>query len=123
MFGTQRSPPTTAVSSGFAPTFTRSTTVSVAGSTFAIEPVSSETHRLVVSGVTQSGALSSSESTTRFEAGSILLRVGEEEEGLRWLRSALRVDPTHRPTHRALADYYQRKGDKEQAEKHRKMGR
>jgi tetratricopeptide (TPR) repeat protein len=57
----------------------------------------------------------------RSEAGSILLRIGEEEEGLRWLRSALRVDPKHRPTHRALADYYRRKGDKERAEKHRKL--
>jgi predicted Zn-dependent protease len=47
----------------------------------------------------------------RAEAGAILLKLGEEEEGLRWLRSALRVDPKHRATHRALADYYQRKGD------------
>jgi tetratricopeptide (TPR) repeat protein len=57
----------------------------------------------------------------RAEAGMILLRLGEEKEGLRWLRSALRVDPKHKPTHRALADYYQRKGDKERAEKHRKL--
>jgi tetratricopeptide (TPR) repeat protein len=57
----------------------------------------------------------------RSEAGLILLRLGEEEEGLRWLRSALRLDPKHRATHRALADYYQRKGDKERAEKHRKL--
>ncbi len=58
----------------------------------------------------------------RAEAGAILLKMGEEEEGLRWLRSALRADPKHRPTHRALADYYQRKGDEERAEKHRKLG-
>jgi tetratricopeptide (TPR) repeat protein len=57
----------------------------------------------------------------RSEAGAILLKLGEEEEGLRWLRSALRADPKYRAAHRALADYYQRKGDKERAEKHRKL--
>jgi tetratricopeptide (TPR) repeat protein len=57
----------------------------------------------------------------RCEAGLILLRLGEEKEGLRWLRSALRVDPKHRATHGALADYYRAKGDKELAEKHGKL--
>jgi tetratricopeptide (TPR) repeat protein len=59
----------------------------------------------------------------RSEAGRILLRLGEEDEGLRWLRSALRLDPKHGPAHRALADYYQRKGDKERAEQHRELAR
>ena len=57
----------------------------------------------------------------RAEAGAILLRIGQEEEGLRWLRSALRADPKHKPTHRALADYYQRKGDKERAAQHQRL--
>jgi tetratricopeptide (TPR) repeat protein len=57
----------------------------------------------------------------RSEAGTILLKLGEDEEGLRWLRSALRVGAKHRATHRALADYYRAKGDKDRAEKHRKL--
>jgi predicted Zn-dependent protease len=47
----------------------------------------------------------------RSEAGTILLKIGEEDEGLRWLGSALRADPKHRATHRALAEYYRAKGD------------
>ena len=43
-------------------------------------------------------------------AGEVLLRNGQEEEGLRWLRSALAVQPDHAATHRTLAGYYQTKG-------------
>ena len=55
------------------------------------------------------------------ELGRLLLRTGQRDEGLRWLHSALRVSPRHRATHRALVDYYQRKGDKQRAEIHRKL--
>jgi tetratricopeptide (TPR) repeat protein len=57
----------------------------------------------------------------RREAGEILLRNGQEEEGLRWLRSALEQDPANRPTHRALADYFDRHGDKAEAQRHREL--
>jgi tetratricopeptide (TPR) repeat protein len=57
----------------------------------------------------------------RCEAGLLLLRNGLESEGLRWLESALVEDPRHAPTHQALADYYQRAGNSELAEQHRRI--
>ena len=55
----------------------------------------------------------------RREAGVIFLQNGQDEEGLRWLTSALRQDPRHPATHRALAEYYERKGQSQQAAIHR----
>jgi Tfp pilus assembly protein PilF len=57
----------------------------------------------------------------RHEAGTIFLRSGQAKEGLRWLYSALQEEPQHRPTHRALADYYESIGDKAQAAWHRRQ--
>ncbi|MCI0457695.1 MAG: tetratricopeptide repeat protein [Gemmataceae bacterium] len=57
----------------------------------------------------------------RYEAGLILMRNGKESEGIRWLESALQEDPRHAATHRALAEYYERNGDKERAEQHRQL--
>jgi tetratricopeptide (TPR) repeat protein len=41
----------------------------------------------------------------RYEAALICLRNGQEQEGLRWLKGALQVDPQYRPAQQALADY------------------
>jgi tetratricopeptide (TPR) repeat protein len=41
----------------------------------------------------------------RCEVGRILLRSGQERQGLRWLHSALRIDPQHRATRQALAEH------------------
>ena len=57
----------------------------------------------------------------RLEAGLIRLRNGNEREGLRWLLSALKQAPQHRPTHAALADYYEQAGKPELAAKHRRQ--
>ncbi len=57
----------------------------------------------------------------RYEAGVIFLRTGQDKEGVRWLMSALQEDPQHSLTHQALADYYQRAGDPEQADWHRRQ--
>ena len=57
----------------------------------------------------------------RLEAGRILLRLGKAPEGLRLLRTALLEDPRHRPTHQALADYYERAGNRERAARHRRL--
>lgn len=46
----------------------------------------------------------------RREMGELFLRNGRDAEGLRWLESALRQQPDHEPTHRLLADYYERLG-------------
>jgi predicted Zn-dependent protease len=55
------------------------------------------------------------------EAGTILLQIGQERLGLYWLHQALRRDPNHQQAHRALADHYDRAGDKEKADSHRKQ--
>jgi tetratricopeptide (TPR) repeat protein len=41
--------------------------------------------------------------------GQILLRSGQEEEGVRWLQNSLRLDPAYVPARQALADYLSRK--------------
>lgn len=55
-----------------------------------------------------------------YEMGDIYLRNGKPEVGVRWLYSALKLDPTHQPSHQALYDYYKRTGQVEKAEQHRK---
>jgi tetratricopeptide (TPR) repeat protein len=59
----------------------------------------------------------------RHEAGMIFLKSGQSKEGLRWLYSALQEDPGYQPTHQALADYYERTGDREKAFWHRRQER
>ena len=55
----------------------------------------------------------------RYEVGMIFLRNGFTQDGLHWLGTALKEDPRHRPTHEALAYYFQRQGEREQAAYHR----
>lgn len=55
----------------------------------------------------------------RYEVAVLLLRNDRDEEALRWFDRALRVDPAHRPTHEALAAYYDRIGRKDLADEHR----
>jgi predicted Zn-dependent protease len=57
----------------------------------------------------------------RYEAGMIFLRNGFTQDGLHWLSTALDVDPNHRPTHQALADYFERAGEQAQARHHRQF--
>jgi predicted Zn-dependent protease len=59
----------------------------------------------------------------RLEAGRICLRNGQVTEGLRWLHGALELDPKHRPTHEALAEFYAAHGDAKRAEYHRQRAR
>jgi tetratricopeptide (TPR) repeat protein len=54
-----------------------------------------------------------------YQIGTISLRAGAVEEGLRWLHSALKEDPRHQPTHQALMEHYQRIGDFGRAREHR----
>jgi tetratricopeptide (TPR) repeat protein len=55
------------------------------------------------------------------EAGVLCLRNGSAEEGVRWLRLALQYDPRHRPSHLALADYYQSAGRLDLAAQHQQL--
>jgi Tfp pilus assembly protein PilF len=57
----------------------------------------------------------------RREAGQICLRNGQEEEGERWLLSALQQAPHDRATHLALAGYYDRAGKADLAADHRRQ--
>jgi predicted Zn-dependent protease len=56
----------------------------------------------------------------RHEAGAILLRNGQEREGLRWLENALQQDPNYRPTHEIMADYFEKHGQPAEAAQHRR---
>jgi len=57
----------------------------------------------------------------RREIGALLLDLGEEQQGLRWLWSALQENQRHAPTHAALADYFERMGRTEEAAYHRQL--
>jgi tetratricopeptide (TPR) repeat protein len=57
------------------------------------------------------------------EAGALMLRLGQKEEGVRCLQHVLLLDPKHRPTHAALADYYEKIGKKSLAAEHRKKAK
>lgn len=54
------------------------------------------------------------------EIGALFLSIGQEHVGLYWLHQALQRDPVHQSVHKALAEYYEKKGEKEQAETHRR---
>jgi tetratricopeptide (TPR) repeat protein len=54
-----------------------------------------------------------------YELGALYLRYGKPGVGVRWLYSALKLDPGHQPSHRALYDHLRRTGDAERAERHR----
>jgi tetratricopeptide (TPR) repeat protein len=51
------------------------------------------------------------------ELGQLLLRGSQREEGLRWLQSALRLDPQYAPARQALEDYQRKaKAESQQAD-------
>lgn len=57
----------------------------------------------------------------RRELGELFLRNGREDEGVRWLQSALREQPQHRATHQLLADYFERQNRPAEAAVHRRI--
>ena len=57
----------------------------------------------------------------RFEVAKWMLENGHEQEGLKWTSEILRAEPRHGPTHRLLADYYQKQGNPGRANYHRLM--
>jgi tetratricopeptide (TPR) repeat protein len=48
---------------------------------------------------------------TRYEVARWMLEHGHQSEGLEWAALILRAEPGHAPTHRLLADYYEKKGN------------
>jgi tetratricopeptide (TPR) repeat protein len=57
----------------------------------------------------------------RHEMGVLLLRNGEEARGVRCLLVALEIEPGHRDSHKVLAEYYERTGQKNLAARHRRF--
>jgi Tfp pilus assembly protein PilF len=56
----------------------------------------------------------------RWEAGTILMEQGLSAEGAAWMSTVLMYDPHHKPTHEALANYYETvKPDPQMAAHHR----
>lgn len=62
----------------------------------------------------------SKDATLASEIGSILLGIGQERQGLYWLDQALLRNADHQDTHKLLADYFEKKGEKEKAAAHRR---
>lgn len=54
-----------------------------------------------------------------YEMGVIFLRNGKPDVGIRWLHSAVKLDPGHQASHQALHEYYLHIGDTDRAEQHR----
>jgi Tfp pilus assembly protein PilF len=54
------------------------------------------------------------------EVGALLLQIHQERQGLYWMDEALSRDPDHQATHRALAEYFETKGDAARAAAHRR---
>jgi predicted Zn-dependent protease len=55
------------------------------------------------------------------QVAQMFLRYGDEQEGLRWLSTILHNHPHHAPSHRALADYYDKQGQADRAAEHRRL--
>ncbi|MBM4001290.1 MAG: tetratricopeptide repeat protein [Planctomycetes bacterium] len=56
----------------------------------------------------------------RYIVGDVLAVQGLVEDATGWWRSALRCDPAHQPSHEAMAKYYESKGERALADRHRK---
>jgi tetratricopeptide (TPR) repeat protein len=55
------------------------------------------------------------------ELGEIFLRRGDKDQALYWLYKGLELDPTYKPTHELLVDFYEKAGKEERASLHRQM--
>jgi tetratricopeptide (TPR) repeat protein len=55
-----------------------------------------------------------------YEVGALFLRTKQDRQAEYWLNRALELDPRHRPTLKALAEYYEGKGDNEKAAVYRR---
>jgi tetratricopeptide (TPR) repeat protein len=69
----------------------------------------------------QKSAEDAHDASLQYQAGMIAMRSGQVKEAVRWFRSAVREDPRNAPAHRALADYYERTGQRTLAHRHREM--
>jgi predicted Zn-dependent protease len=49
------------------------------------------------------------------EVGALLMETGRDRPAVYWLTRGLRLDPSHAPSHKLLAEYWERVGDAERA--------
>jgi Tfp pilus assembly protein PilF len=54
-----------------------------------------------------------------YEVGVLFLKLGNDQQGLRWLYRTLEIDPKHRPSHERLLEYFEETGDERHAAIHR----
>jgi tetratricopeptide (TPR) repeat protein len=57
----------------------------------------------------------------RFEIGMTLLQYGDPDDGAKWLRTVLELQPDHAAARQALAAYYESRGDWQQAAVYRQQ--
>jgi tetratricopeptide (TPR) repeat protein len=56
----------------------------------------------------------------RYQAGLLCLQRGAEGEAAHWFQTVLYINPDHRPTHQALADYWRQHGNPQRAAYHQR---
>jgi len=56
----------------------------------------------------------------RFELATTCLKYGRDEEASHWFQGILRKNPNHLPTLKALAEYYEKKGNHKLASHYRR---
>ena len=56
----------------------------------------------------------------RYRAGTILMDYGSPDDGAKWLRSVVQLEPQHRAAHERLAEYHAARGENKLAEYHRR---
>jgi hypothetical protein len=75
--------------------------------------------RRVAEAIKEEAEHPSSDPKKAYEIGILFL--GQDTRvGLYWLNKALERDPAHEPTRKALAEYYESKGEPEKAAQHRR---
>jgi predicted Zn-dependent protease len=57
----------------------------------------------------------------RYEIGTLLLKYGPPEDGIKWLMTVLQLAPDHRGAHEALTAFYDARGRWQEAEFHRRQ--
>ena len=80
----------------------------------ALEADLKEIHELITGKMQRSP----NDPALRTHAGVIALQAGVPEDGVRWLESALEIDPHYAPAHQALAEYYKQIGDRARSAQH-----
>lgn len=61
------------------------------------------------------------EADLRYEAGSLLEQLGQQDQAIAWWNAATVIAPNHAPTHRRLEKHYRQQGDESRAEMHRQL--